>query len=394
VSTYINLHTLQPFAVSNPNRDDAGAPKSVMYGGVQRGRISSQSYKRAIRRAVEAELDETSYRASAPSLAPVLAERILAVRPDAGGDDAWVIAWTAGSSFTTGEQDTKVAHAALDRYKDPEAEATKRDKEEAGDTLAWFSSGELDTLARTLADRWDDLAPLVGKRGKGLAGAVTKALSQIRDGGFGPTSLTIGAFGRMYANAPSAGTDGAMSVAHALTISPMVHEIDYFTAVDDLRGHGAGHLNLSQFTSGVFYRAVSLNVDALVENCATLTDAHLQTLLAASIRTIPGAKQRSALASERPLVVLAEVRNSAETYATAFLGAIPATGTVDDAIATLLDFAVRASAFDLPGEVSGRYVLHAQPDLSVPEPLRRVEDLGQLVSRVTDDVRDLFDGDR
>jgi CRISPR system Cascade subunit CasC len=45
----IELHILQSFPVSCLNRDDVGAPKSAVFGGVNRARISSQCQKRAIR---------------------------------------------------------------------------------------------------------------------------------------------------------------------------------------------------------------------------------------------------------------------------------------------------------------------------------------------------------
>ena len=45
----IELHILQSFPVSCLNRDDVGSPKSAVFGGVNRARISSQCLKRAIR---------------------------------------------------------------------------------------------------------------------------------------------------------------------------------------------------------------------------------------------------------------------------------------------------------------------------------------------------------
>jgi len=45
----IELHILQSFPVSCLNRDDVGSPKSAIFGGVQRARISSQCLKRASR---------------------------------------------------------------------------------------------------------------------------------------------------------------------------------------------------------------------------------------------------------------------------------------------------------------------------------------------------------
>ena len=45
----IELHILQSFPVSCLNRDDVGAPKTAVFGGCTRARISSQCLKRAIR---------------------------------------------------------------------------------------------------------------------------------------------------------------------------------------------------------------------------------------------------------------------------------------------------------------------------------------------------------
>src|SRR5437899_2139852 len=47
----LEVHILQSFPVSCLNRDDVGAPKTAIFGGVSRARISSQCLKRAIRQA-------------------------------------------------------------------------------------------------------------------------------------------------------------------------------------------------------------------------------------------------------------------------------------------------------------------------------------------------------
>ncbi len=45
----LELHLIQNFAPSNLNRDDTGSPKDAYFGGVRRARVSSQSFKRAMR---------------------------------------------------------------------------------------------------------------------------------------------------------------------------------------------------------------------------------------------------------------------------------------------------------------------------------------------------------
>lgn len=48
---YVDVHCLQTLPPSCVNRDDTGTPKSCIYGGTERARVSSQAWKRAIREA-------------------------------------------------------------------------------------------------------------------------------------------------------------------------------------------------------------------------------------------------------------------------------------------------------------------------------------------------------
>uniref|UniRef100_UPI004028079E type I-E CRISPR-associated protein Cas7/Cse4/CasC n=1 Tax=Escherichia coli TaxID=562 RepID=UPI004028079E len=49
MTTFIQLHLLTAYPAANLNRDDTGAPKTVVLGGATRLRVSSQSLKRAWR---------------------------------------------------------------------------------------------------------------------------------------------------------------------------------------------------------------------------------------------------------------------------------------------------------------------------------------------------------
>ena len=49
MTRFVQLHFLTVYPPSNPNRDDLGRPKTAIYGGVPRLRLSSQSLKRAAR---------------------------------------------------------------------------------------------------------------------------------------------------------------------------------------------------------------------------------------------------------------------------------------------------------------------------------------------------------
>lgn len=47
---YVDVHVLQNVPPSCVNRDDTGSPKTAVYGGTTRARVSSQAWKRAVRR--------------------------------------------------------------------------------------------------------------------------------------------------------------------------------------------------------------------------------------------------------------------------------------------------------------------------------------------------------
>ena len=53
---YIDFHVLQTVPPSCVNRDDTGSPKTAVYGGVNRARVSSQAWKRAMRILFEEDL--------------------------------------------------------------------------------------------------------------------------------------------------------------------------------------------------------------------------------------------------------------------------------------------------------------------------------------------------
>lgn len=48
---YVDFHVLQTVPPSCVNRDDTGSPKTAVYGGAVRARVSSQAWKHAMRAA-------------------------------------------------------------------------------------------------------------------------------------------------------------------------------------------------------------------------------------------------------------------------------------------------------------------------------------------------------
>lgn len=46
---YVDFHVLQTVPPSCVNRDDTGSPKTAVYGGATRARVSSQAWKHVLR---------------------------------------------------------------------------------------------------------------------------------------------------------------------------------------------------------------------------------------------------------------------------------------------------------------------------------------------------------
>ena len=85
---YVDFHVIQTVPPSCVNRDDTGSPKTAMYGGVMRARVSSQSWKRAMR-GMFRELftsDHIGYRTK--MISELVSDRICAENPDITMEDA------------------------------------------------------------------------------------------------------------------------------------------------------------------------------------------------------------------------------------------------------------------------------------------------------------------
>lgn len=231
-SQYLNVHLLTPTAMANANRDDTGAPKSAIYGGVQRLRWSSQSQKRAKR---------VSFEAASPidrSIRSKNSARDVALRAAGGDNEVAEKLLPQAQRLVDGltqnlkkAEDKKKAKPEATEENEVADDTPPENKKEAKDTLVWLSHDELDKLAKQCADpeaSYDFLSTT--------------------------PSLAIAAFGRMFAQQPQLEMEAACAVAHAVTTHEAVTEIDYFTAVDDQptvdTGKGAGHLGLRQYEIG------------------------------------------------------------------------------------------------------------------------------------------------
>ena len=74
---YIDFHVIQTVPPSCVNRDDTGSPKTAMYGGVRRARVSSQSWKRAMRGVFRENFKESELGARTKKIIELVTQKIL-----------------------------------------------------------------------------------------------------------------------------------------------------------------------------------------------------------------------------------------------------------------------------------------------------------------------------
>ena len=79
---YIDFHVPQTVPPSCVNRDDTGSPKTAVYGGVNRARVSSQAWKRAMRILFEEDLlDPAQVGKRTKNVVEMVAEEIALLNP-------------------------------------------------------------------------------------------------------------------------------------------------------------------------------------------------------------------------------------------------------------------------------------------------------------------------
>ncbi|MEG3626593.1 type I-E CRISPR-associated protein Cas7/Cse4/CasC [Streptomyces poriticola] len=248
---FLDVHALQTVPPSNLNRDDTGAPKSAVYGGVPRARVSSQAWKRAMRTYFNEEhlLDPSELGVRTKKIVEVVAERITTLDPALDGEQALRIAdETVKATGLKTEVPKRKAGQTREGKPEPAPEAKY---------LVFLSSRQLDGLAGLAVDGADDItAFLKEKKNKDAA----KAVADTRH------SVDIALFGRMVADVADFGVDAAVQVAHALSVHRVENESDYYTAVDDETGDeetGAGMIGTVDFNSATLYRYSALGVHQL-----------------------------------------------------------------------------------------------------------------------------------
>lgn len=258
----IEFHILQSFPVSCLNRDDVGSPKSVIVGGVERARVSSQCWKRAVRQ----QLHELGLKLG------IRTKRVEALLKTA------ILEKT--SDEKAAEECAKAVAAFL-----------------SDDSLLFLTDKEYESLANYIETKAFDAKSVKDKEVYKL---LSKAKNDALDG------LDIALFGRMVAKASALNVEAACAFSHAISTHASESELDFFTALDDEAvkdpaSANAGHMGTSEYVSATYYRYISLNLNKLAETLGIDDSKDLKVPVEAFVKAlylaVPSARQATMSAS-------------------------------------------------------------------------------------------------
>ena len=338
MTTFIQLHLLTAYAPSNLNRDELGRPKTAKMGNTDRLRISSQSLKRAWR------TSDCFYQ----SLNDHIGVRSRRFARD------WVYKpmIDKGISEKIAKQSTiKIAgqFGKIKNEKSPKDPLSNLDIEQ----LVHISSNEqkaikqlVDLLTSEKREPTDDEVKLLRKEN---------------------SSIDIALFGRMLADSPAFNIEAACQVSHALGVSTVTIEDDFFTAVDDLNNNdvdaGSAHLGERGFASALFYTYVCISRDLLLENLngdEVLVEKTLKALTESAAKVAPTGMQNSfASRAYTSYLLIEKGSQQPRSLAVAYFNPIRSQDLVNDAITRLEE---QRDKFDkVYGQCAdSRYVLNSE----------------------------------
>lgn len=271
---YVDIHVIQTLPPSCVNRDDTGSPKTALYGGATRARVSSQAWKHAMRENFINLFEKEQLGKRTKRIITLITDKIIEKNPAFNRDDV----------------DKKV----LDILND--AGFKIKSIEKGTDALFFMSDQQAEALGNLYEKKPSDK--------KEYKNALSKALKE-------NPSIDMALFGRMVASDPSLNYDATAQVAHAISTHKVQTEYDYFTAVDDCSPEdnaGAGHLGTVEFNSSTMYRYATINVRELSEYIGVSTPDVVKKFVQSFALTMPTGKQNTFANRTVPDLVYVTVR--------------------------------------------------------------------------------------
>jgi CRISPR system Cascade subunit CasC len=301
---FVEVHILQSVPPSNINRDDTGSPKSAVFGGVRRARVSSQAWKKASRDAFRRDIADTGV---TDSLTPAPVWMKLPVQQRVASRTKHAADMIAASIIRQRPDLSGIAEQLAEEVlrKTLAVKAAKEkdvlDSENNTKYLLFISADQASKLGELAINAHSQEMALDPKQAKAI-------LNQ-------DNAFDIALFGRMVADDPSLNVDAACQVAHAIGIHRSDTEFDYFTAVDDMSpddNAGAGMIGTIEFTSSTLYRYATVDVPHLRENLGSdeATVRAVQAFVDAFVTSMPAGKQNTFANRTLPSAVVVQVRHT------------------------------------------------------------------------------------
>lgn len=334
------IHMLKNYPPTNLNRDETGAPKTCVFGGVTRGRISSQCLKRSWRTSelFKDEIGEENLGIRTRRLPALIADKLL---------------------------EMGVAHDLVDAVTPKISGFGNKDGKETKDgttaQIVFFAPQDIEAAAAAVKEKLDACKSAKDAdklKAKELQDAVSGA--EVR-----PITLDIALFGRMVTCDAFRDVEAAMQVAHAISTNKVCVESDFFTAMDDLLNgatieeKGAAMIGDADYNASCYYLYASLDTDALRDNLKYSEDADkivakaLPALLRAMAFTDPSGKQNSFAGHVLPSAVMVECKTKKvpTSMVNAFVKPVSSADPVEESIRKLAEETdMMARSFGLPVE--------------------------------------------
>lgn len=348
----IEVHIIQNHAPSNLNRDDSGSPKSAIFGGYRRARISSQCLKRCYRTSKtfrdEVSEDIGMHTCSMPDevIRRVLKRNVQLTEKEQS-DLKKKLAELAKSKKKS--DSSKSSNNTEENNQTANETSAKTNELKTAQSIFW-RQGELEILVEEIC-KWANS----GKKGEFDAKAVLEKAGLNHTG----VPVDMALFGRMVTSDLMLNVEASSQFAHAISTHEWTREFDFWTRVDDRRDkrlewykdvygsakvpEGTDGMGDTEFTSACFYIYFNVDFDSLVDN---LTGAALNPnftvteddkarakerackavlgLVKAAISERPTGKFNSMASPTLPTLVLIELRSNHTpvSYVNAFLNPV------------------------------------------------------------------------
>jgi len=334
---HLELHIIQSVPVACLNRDDLNSPKTAVFGGVQRARVSSQSWKSAIREFAKGNDNSTNQfmgnrsrrmvcelatrlekNEIAKDVAVIIAEHVAGIvetldsKLDADGykkiktmmffsiAEYDAIANAVKAEIVAAAEQVKCSIVAIETHKEASKKLADEKQQDAAKKESEKLEKELDKDKKALIKAFND---------KAIKDAIKSV--QLKD------AADIALFGRMVANDHSLSVEAASMFSHVLSTHKADNEIDFFAAVDDLQAtedSGAGMTGTLEFNSATYYRFAALNLDMLADadHLGSMTSEErksvVRAFIDATIKAVPIARKYTMNGNTLPVYVLGVVR--------------------------------------------------------------------------------------